>query len=71
METVQNYTQSLAGTEEVLGLVNKIEKTCQGERKNSLKQSTLATFIKVTELQSLFPCNHYSGGQKLRDNYGL
>ena len=37
---------TLAGTEEVLGLVTKIEKTCQEKRRNSLKQSTLPAFIK-------------------------
>ena len=45
METVQSYTQSLADTEEVLGLLNKIEKICQEKRKSNLKQSTLDNFI--------------------------
>ena len=60
METVQSYTQSLAGTEEVLGLLNKIEKICQEKRKNNLKQSTLDNFINSTELLSPFDCNHYN-----------
>ena len=41
---MQNYMQSLAGTEEVLGLLNKIEKTCQEKKKEQSKTIDFSYF---------------------------